>query len=83
MESNHLNKPVYRSKKHQKTKTNKQTKPICESNHKNKEKQKGKCEYVKRDIKIIQCGKEENLDFFFRMCLSLYDYRFKQADIGT
>ena len=43
MESNHLNKPVYRSKR--------KKKPICESNDKCKEQQKDKCEAVRKDIK--------------------------------
>ena len=36
---------------------------------------------LKKDFKIIKCGegKEENLDSFFRMCLSLYDYQTKES----
>ena len=41
MESNHLSKPVYRSKKEEK-------KTICESNDKHKEQQKDKHEDVKQ-----------------------------------
>ena len=46
MESNHLNKQVYRLKK----------KTICKSNDKHKEEQKDKHEYVQKDIKILKCG---------------------------
>ena len=70
MESNHLNKPVYRLKK----------KTICENNDKHKEQEKNKHEDVKKDIKIIKRREEEqlNLDhFLFRICLSLYDYQAK------
>ena len=64
MESNHLNKLVYRSKRKEKT--------YCKSNNKHKEQQKDKYEDVKKNIKIIKCGKgeSENLDslFLLRMC---------------
>ena len=49
---NHLNQPVYRSKR-------KRKKPICESNDKHKEQQKDKHEDVKRDITILKCGEGE------------------------
>ena len=46
---------------------------------KHKEQQKGKHEEVNKDINVIKCreGEEENLDFFFTMCLTLYDYQSK------
>ena len=51
MESNHLNKPVYKPKRKNKTKQNKNT--ICESSDKYKEQQKDKHRDVKKDIRII------------------------------
>ena len=56
MESNHLNKPVYKPKRKNKTKQNKNT--ICESSDKYKEQQKDKYEDVKKDIKIIKWEKK-------------------------
>ena len=49
MESNHLNKLVYGSKK----------KSISEGDDKHKEQQKDKHKDVKKDIKIIKCVEEE------------------------
>ena len=62
MEDNHLNKPVYISKRKKKKNTE-----LCKKKHKHNEQQKDKHEDIKKDIKIIKCseGKYENLDFFF------------------
>ena len=58
MESNHLNKLVYRPKREKKTKA-----PICESS-KHKGQQKDKCEDVKQDIRIIKWARRvKHLDF--------------------
>ena len=46
MESNHLNKPVHRSKRKQK----------CKSDNKHNEQLNDKQEYIKSNIKIIKCG---------------------------
>ena len=56
LESNHLNKPIYRSKR----------KTECDDKH--KEQQKDKHEDGRKDMKIVKCGKEEeeNTDFFFK-----------------
>ena len=61
MESNHLNKPVYRSKNGGKKK------PYYKSDDKHKEQQKDKNEDVKKAFNITECGdgKWENLDSFF------------------
>ena len=56
MESNHLNKPAYRSKGKKQTKKQK-TQNCCKSHDKHKEQQKFKYEDVKtKDFKIIECG---------------------------
>ena len=53
-------------------------KPICESDHKHKQQQKDESEDVKKEIKIIKCGKGEYKNaVFFGMCLSLCDYQCK------
>ena len=59
MDSNHLNKPVYRSKRKKKNPTAKAK--VNPSNWK-----MINMKMLKRDIKIIKCGegKQENLDFF-------------------
>ena len=63
-------------------------KTYCKSEDKHKEQQKEKHENVKKknwkkkkDLKVIESGerKEENLDAFFIMCLSLYDYQAKAS----
>ena len=50
LENNHLNKPVYRSKRERRKKKN-----YFKSNDKHKEQQKDKHEDVKKDFKIIKC----------------------------
>ena len=48
IQSNHLNKPVYRSKRKKKS--------ISKSDDKHKEQQKDKHEDVKKGFKIIKCA---------------------------
>ena len=79
MERNHLNKPVYRSKMKKKKKNKGIVKVM--TNTRNSKRVNIKM-VKKKDIKIIKYGegKLENLDypfFFFRKCLSLYDYQAK------
>ena len=62
MESNHLNKPVYRSKR-------KKKKNYCKSDNKNKEQQKDKHEDVKKEFQNHKMWgskvRKSRLFFFF------------------
>ena len=63
MESNHLNKPAYRSKRRKKKKT------YCKSNDKHKEEQKDKHEDVKKGLQKHRMwgrkARKSRLFFFF------------------
>ena len=78
MESNHLNKPVYRSKRGKK-------KPYCKSDDKHKEQQEDKHEDVIKGLQNHRIWgrkvRKSKLFFFFFliMCLSLYDYEAKAS----
>ena len=78
MESNHLNKPVYKTNKQKKKKQKTPQKTTCESNNKHKEKQKDKHEDVKKEVKNHKMWRRrlrKSRFFFFRMFLSLYNYQ--------
>lgn len=79
MESNHLDKPVDRSKR---GKNKKQKKTYIKSDDKHKEQQKDKHKDGKKGLQIRMWGMKVRKYrlFFLRMCFNLMTIRLKQAD---
>ena len=82
LESNHLNKPAYRSKTSGKKKKN-----YCKSDDKHKEQQKDTHEDVKKRLQNHRMWGRKvrtSILLFLKkiMCLSLYDYQGKAKDTG-